>query len=91
MTLKRTRRILQIPKKDEMRFLQPEIKNMPSFDPDAEVTELSLTVPSWTSSIRRVRQTAHLSSISEAAKQKLIGILTEHQKAVIDILSAIEE
>lgn len=91
VTLKRTRRILQIPKKDEMRFLQPEIKNMPSFDPDAEVTELSLTVPSWTSSIRRVRQTAHLNSISEAAKQKLIGILTEHQKAVLDILSAIEE
>ena len=91
VTLKRTRKILQIPKKEDLHIIQPEIKNMPSFDPDAEVTELSLTVPSWTSSIKRVRHSAHLNNISEAAKQKLIGILTEHQKAVSDILSAIEE
>jgi len=89
VTLKRTRKILQIPKREEMRIIQPEIKNMPSFDPDAEVTELSLTVPSWTSSIQRVRHTAHLKMISDTARQKLIGILSAHQEALNDILSEI--
>ena len=32
----------------------PSIRNLPQFDPDAEIASLTLTIPSWNSSIERV-------------------------------------
>ena len=37
---------------------QIAIKNMPVFDPDAEIASLTLTIPSWISSIERTRTNA---------------------------------
>ncbi len=56
----------------------PEIKQMPKYDPDAAVSSLALTVPSWTDSIRRVKTRSNLSEVSAGAADNLIfqlGIL----------------
>lgn len=48
------------------------IKNMPKFDPDASVTELYLTIPSWISSINRTQKNSDLSIISDNARSTVI-------------------
>lgn len=56
----------------------PEIKQMPKYDPDAAVSSLALTVPSWAESIRRVKTRSNLSEVSAGAADNLIfqlGIL----------------
>lgn len=54
---------------------QPAIKTMPAYDPDAEVAGLTLTIPSWMSSIERTRNMAHLASISPGSQGELAGSL----------------
>ena len=44
---------------------------MPDYDPDAQVTGLTLTIPSWISSIKRVLDLAELSAISGEALNSL--------------------
>lgn len=71
----------------------PEItvKNMPAFDPDAEITSLSLTIPSWISSIERTRSLANLDLVSDKAKDKLADILNNLKNASDQLLSMIRE
>lgn len=45
---------------------------MPKFDPDASVTELYLTIPSWISSINRTQKNSDLSIISDNARSAVI-------------------
>lgn len=47
------------------------IKDMPKFDPDAEVVSLSYTIPSWIGSIDRVLSKINVNQITEEAKLKL--------------------
>ena len=65
------------------------IKAMPTFDPDAEVVGLTLTIPSWTSSIERTKSAADLNIISSAAKYRLADVLEELQGKVREMLSAL--
>ena len=53
--------------------IQPEIKNMPKFDPDADVNGLALTVPTWTNSIEKTRSKTDLKGISDRARKGLQG------------------
>lgn len=69
----------------------PSVKDMPEFDPDAEISSLTLTVPSWQSSIERTRSKADLSIVSPHARNRLIGVLQRLQDAVDDMMSAIKE
>lgn len=69
----------------------PSVKDMPEFDPDAEISSLTLTVPSWKSSIERTRSKADLSIVSPFARNRLIGALQELQIAVDEMLLAIKE
>ncbi len=69
---------------------RPSIKDMPEFDPDAEVTGLTLTIPSWSSSVDRVTQ-SNLEIISESARQKLNKALEDLRDSVSLLLSAIKE
>ncbi|WP_294852284.1 hypothetical protein [uncultured Oscillibacter sp.] len=69
---------------------KPAIKTMPAFDPDAEVAGLTLTIPSWTSSIERTKSTADLNIISSSAKNKLEEALEALQSKVQEMLSAIK-
>lgn len=69
----------------------PSVKDMPAFDPDAEVTGLSLTVPSWTGSITRTRAMANFKIVSDRAKQDLVNVLLLLQTEITKILDAIKE
>lgn len=69
----------------------PSVKDMPAFDPDAEITGLTLTIPSWASSIDRTRSKADLSIVSDRARNRLAEALTELQGKVSDMLAALKE
>ena len=59
----------------------PQIRNLPAYDPDAEVSSLALTIPSWVSSIAHVEDSAALDYISPAARQKAKTQLTALRQA----------
>ena len=67
------------------------IKDMPAFDPDADINGLALTIPSWSSSIDRVRKQTDLSIISTKARDRLIKQLHSLVDHVSDLLGAIKE
>ncbi len=69
----------------------PSIKDMPADDPDAEVTGLALTIPSWSSSIERVKSKADISAVSAKALVHLESALNNLQKNVSDMLDSIKE
>ena len=71
--------------------LGPTVKNMPTFDPDAEVTELSLTMPSWISSIKRTQANANLNIISTQARGKLVNTVNNLINCASELLALIEE
>lgn len=66
------------------------IKDMPHFDPDAPIIELSLTVPSWTSSVNRTCG-MDTSNASSTAKDKLRNVLNDLQTAIGEMLQIIKE
>ena len=66
------------------------VKDMPEFDPDAEVVGVALTVPSWTRSINRIVH-SDLGSVSESARLKLLQVLLELQNTIITMINAIRE
>ena len=49
----------------------PSIRNLPQFDPDAEIASLTLTIPSWISSTERVLRVSDFKMASNTAKNKL--------------------
>lgn len=69
----------------------PVIKTMPTFDPDAEATCLTLTIPSWISSIERAWGAADLRSVSPSARLRLESALLLLQSKTQDIIRAIKE
>lgn len=58
--------------------LCPEIKRMPKYDPDAEISSLTLTIPMWISSINRTKSLAKFHEASKDAltrlEQQLVGL-----------------
>ena len=69
----------------------PSVKDMPVFDPDAEITGLTLTIPSWASSIDRTRTKANLTIISSKARNNLIEALLNLQIAIEEMCEAVKE
>lgn len=69
----------------------PAIKNMPAFDPDAEITGLTLTIPSWISSIDRIINKTDLTIITPQARSRLEDALFRLQDKVSELRSAIRE
>lgn len=70
---------------------QPSIKDMPAFDPDATTVELSLTLPSWTSSIKRTITNTEFSTVSKEAQKKLRNVLNEHIDLILELLTILQE
>lgn len=64
---------------------------MPDYDPDAEVTGLTLTIPSWATSRSRTRSNTDLSSISLKARMNLEHALFNLQATIEELLQAIKE
>lgn len=69
----------------------PSVKDMPAHDPDGEVASLSLTIPSWNSSIGRVFNKTNMQEISDKAKTQLRVELLTLRESIDLILLAIEE
>ena len=67
------------------------IKDMPVFDPDADINVLVLTIPSWSSSLDRVLRKTNLSIISSTAREDLIKQLHALEDHIDELLSAIKE
>jgi len=67
------------------------IKQMPEYDPDAEISSLALTIPSWISSIQRTQSMANLPLISAVARNKIKAQLQNLSMTVDEMLTAIEE
>ena len=59
----------------ERRVYGPSVKDMPSYDPDAEITALTYTIPSWDDSIRRVCEKVDFVTVTVPAKRKLAEAL----------------
>ena len=67
------------------------VKDMPAFDPDAEISSLRLTVPSWTSSIERVMNKTDFEKTTKTARKSLIDVLLIMQHKIIELLSKLKE
>jgi hypothetical protein len=70
---------------------QPSIKDMPTYDPDASITGLTLTIPSWISSITKTIQSTDLSEISIQAKAKLKDTLYNLDEKITEIIKIIDK
>ena len=68
----------------------PTVKDMPAFDPDADINSLTLTIPSWISSINRVHTKTDLSIISSQARKRLINELYSLFVQIEELLDEIE-
>ena len=67
----------------------PSIKDMPAFDPDAEINALALTVPTWTGSIDRVMNSVELGAVSTKAKNNLRAKMLDLKHHVNNYLSTV--
>lgn len=69
----------------------PSVKDMPAYDPDAEVSTLTLTIPSWRTSIDHVRTTADMKQASVSAKAYLRKELDSLRRTIDDLYTRIRE
>lgn len=76
-----------IPKRNEV----VSVKDMPAYDPDAEISSLTLTIPSWISSINRALSIANFAKASNKAKIKLQNELKNLEYTINAMLLAVEE
>ena len=53
------------------------VKDMPAYDPDAYVSSLTLTIPSWISSMKRTAANSDKNTLSLKAKYDLIRVLND--------------
>ena len=67
------------------------VKDMPNYDPDAEVASLTLTMPSLGSSINRVRQNSRMNTVSPSAKNALRKELEALQMAIDQLRQCLAE
>ena len=62
------------------------IKKIPEFDPDAEITSLTLTIPSWIGSINRAISNSNLQNVSKEAKDKLRNELFSLHDSIYELM-----
>lgn len=67
------------------------IKEMPPYDPDAEIASLALTIPSWISTIKRVQSIANLPLISSDARQRIKTQLYQLSDTATSFLNVVKE
>jgi len=79
------------PKASPAVSLEVSVKDMPAFDPDAEISSLTLTIPSWISSIERMQGLTNLDLVSKKAKGKLAMRLNDLKSVSDQLLSILGE
>lgn len=80
-----------LPDEPAKKKLLPEIKNMPQYDPDAEISSVTLTIPMWINSLKRAKKNAKLSEISDAALKNIQLQLKSLQLEINYLQTAIQE
>jgi hypothetical protein len=72
---------IRVPKQEVVKTISSgSVKNMPKYDPDAELSSLTLTIPSWISTIERTWHIADRDNASAEAKEQLIEQLQQLKK-----------
>lgn len=82
------------PKQPKQVITEPvnmQIKQLPKFDPDAELTSLTLTIPSWIGSIARARDNSDLNIVSHDAIHKLKQQLYQLTTSIYELMQQLEE
>jgi hypothetical protein len=67
------------------------VKQMPRYDPDADFTSISFTIPSWIESISRVERTVDYRKVSRTAAEHLIKELSTLILAAEEMKEKIKE
>ncbi len=67
------------------------IKDMPEYDPDAEAASLTLTIPSWISSMKRVLNASDMTKVSLYAKNRLRNELEKLGNSTFEIIEMLKE
>lgn len=78
-------------KSDSPQLPEISVKNMPKYDPDAEILSLVFTIPSWISSIERTRSTANFAEVSGDARHRLEDELEQLRSIIDTMLLAVKE
>mgnify|MGYP000139217634 CR=1 FL=1 len=69
----------------------PLIKKIPAYDPDADISSLAYTIPSWISSIQRTKTVAQMENTTEAARTRLVKQLSDLKDTIELLVNLIEE
>jgi len=67
------------------------IKQLPKFDPDAEVSSLTLTIPSWISSMSRTKKNTVFETTTPEARARLRIQLSNLKSAIDELMSLTKE
>ena len=70
---------------------EPEIKQMPEYDPDAELSSLNLTIPMWIRSMKRSVSIINFKEASTNAQKKLSDTLTDLKDAADELEEKLKE
>ena len=89
---RKKRTIFENIQKNRTKILQvASIKNMPEYDPDAEIISLVLTISSWRSSINRVKNVVDADKASREARLRLIEALMLLQSTADKLIDVVKE
>lgn len=75
----------------ERKVTAPSVKDMPSYDPDAEIKALTYTIPSWGESIRRVCEKVDFETVTSPAKRKLADVLSRLMQEIRLLLEKVRD
>ncbi len=70
---------------------EKNIKDMPTFDPDAEAAALIFTIPSWCGSLERFLKKTNSAAISPRARESLLKAIDKLQEKTLEIQIEMEE
>ena len=84
--------LFAMPLKDkEVQLPAVSIKDMPDYDPNAEIISLVLTIPTWRSSINRVKEVVNIEQASREARLRLIEALMLLQSTADKLIDLLKE
>ncbi len=65
------------------------VKEMPTFDPDSEISGLTLTIPTWVGSIERAKKATNMQFTTKAARKQLEQMLLQLRRAIDEMVTDI--
>ena len=91
--LGRRRRPDSGPPQEKKNELRPavSVKDMPVYDPDAEIISLVFTIPSWRSTIRRLQDVIDVDTASREARLRLIEALLLLEVSADKLIDVLKE